>query len=166
MIQSREEWDEPTQPVSTAPATTWAKQARQIVIKRWQPEALTLPEVDNDLPRLNAIERSAEVLRYNLHRFEYWISPGGSLREWFKFNLRLAFGIAVPSLLVAPFVTLALRQFDTWIEFITKTTSNLVLVPLSVLLVIGLIAGLVSIARSILVMRMRSQQQRRDPYNY
>jgi hypothetical protein len=34
------------------------------------------------------------------------------------------------------------------------------------LLVIGLIAGLVSIGKSILTMRMRQQQQqRRDPYN-
>ena len=166
-MPQQDEWDEPTHPVPTAPASpTWAKQARQIVIKRWQPEPLAIPEVDRDLPRLNAIERSAEVLRFSLHQFEYWLSPGGSLREWIRFNLRLALGLAVPGLLVAPLVTLALRQIDTWIEFITKTTSNLVLVPLSVLLVIGLIAGLVSIARSILVMRMRWQQQRRDPYSY
>lgn len=166
MMPQQDEWDEPTHPVPTAPATTWAKQARQIVIKRWQPEPLARPEVDHDLPRLNAIERSAEVMRFSVCEFEHWLSPGGSLREWIRFNLRLALGLAVPGLLVAPLVTLALRQFDTWIEFITKTTSNLVLVPLSVLLVIGLIAGLVSIARSILVMRMRWQQQRRDPYSY
>jgi len=121
--------------------------------------------VDHDLPRLSAVERSAEVIRYSLRSFEYWLSPGGGLREWFKFNLRLAIVLAVPSLLVAPLVTLALRQFNIWIDLITRTTSNFVLVPLSVLLVIGLIAGLISIGRSILVMRMR-QQQRRDPYNY
>jgi len=143
---------------------------RQIVIRRWQPEPLPEPEVDPDLPRLSAIERSAEVLSYTCRRFEYWLSPQGTLREWLKFNLRLAIGLAVPSLLVAPLVTLALGQFNVWIDLITKTTSNLVLVPLSVLLVIGLIAGLVSIGRSILVMRMRQQQQqqqqqRRDPYN-
>ena len=42
---------------------------------------------------------------------------------------------------------------------------NLVLVPLSVLLVIRLICGLISIGKSILTMRLRHQQhQRRDPY--
>jgi len=105
------------------------------------------------------------VISFTCRRFEYWLSPQGSLREWFKFNLRLAIGFAVPALLVAPLVTLALNQFNLWIDVISKTTSNVVLVPLSVLLVVGLIAGLVSIGKSILSMRIR-HQQRRDPYNY
>ena len=164
-MMPHEDWDEPSpqQPprqVPTVPTTTWAKQMRQIVIRRWQPEPLPEPEIDQDLPHLSAIERSAETLSYTCRWFEYWLSPQGTLREWIKFNLRLAIG------LVAPLVTLALKQFNAWIDLITRTTSNLVLVPLSVLLVIGLIAGLVSIGRSILVMRMRQQQgQRRDPYN-
>jgi hypothetical protein len=171
-MMPHEDWDEPSpqQPprqVPTVPTTTtWAKQMRQIVIRRWQPEPLPEPVVDQDLPRLSAIERSAETISFTCRRFEYWLSPQGTLREWLKFNLRLAIGLAVPCLLVAPLVTLALKQFNAWIDLITRTTSNLVLVPLSVLLVIGLIAGLVSIGRSILVMRMRQQQgQRRDPYN-
>jgi hypothetical protein len=172
-MMPHEDWDEPSpqQPprqVPTVPTTTWAKQMRQIVIRRWQPEPLPEPVVDQDLPHLSAIERSAETLSYTCRRFEYWISPQGTLREWLKFNLRLAFGLTVPSLLVAPLVTLALRQFNSWIDLITRTTSNLVLVPLSVLLVIGLICGLISIGKSILTMRLRQQQQqqRRDPYNY
>ncbi len=148
------------------PATTWAKQVSQIVVKRWQPEPLSEPVVDQDLPQLSAIERSAEVVCFTWRRFEYWISPRGILREWFKFNLRLALGLAVPALLVAPLVTLALQQFNVWIDLITRTTSNMVLVPLSALLVIGLICGLISIGKSILTMRLRQQHQRRDPYNY
>ncbi len=168
-MMPHEDWDEPSpqQPprqVPTVPTTTWAKQMRQIVIRRWQPEPLPEPEVDHDLPQLSAVERSAEVISYTCRRFEYWLSSQGTLREWFKFNLRLAFGLGVPSLLVAPLVTLALQQFNSWIDLITKTTSNLVLVPLSVLLVIGLICGLISIGKSILTMRLRHQQQRRDPY--
>lgn len=147
------------------PATTWAKQARQIVIRRWQPEPLSEPVIDEELPNLSAIERSAEVISFTCRRAEYWLSPQGTLREWLKFNLRLAIGIAVPALLLAPLVTLALERFNLWIDLISKSTSNFVLVPLSVLLVVGLIAGLVSIAKSILSMRLR-HQQRRDPYNY
>ncbi len=170
-MMPQEDWDEPSQPplnrqVPTVPTTTWAKQMRQIVIRRWQPEPLPEPEVDHDLPHLSAIERSAEVIGFTCRRFEYWISPQGVLREWFKFNLRLALGLAVPAMLVAPLVTLALKQFNEWIDLITRTTSNMVLVPLSAMLVIGLIAGLVSIGRSILVMRLRQQQQQRhEPYN-
>ena len=172
-MMPHEDWDDtsptpqpPPRHLPTVPTTTWAKQVRQIVIHRWQPEPLPEPEVDHDLPQLSAIERSAEVMSYTCRRFEYWLSPQGTLREWFKFNLRLAFGLAVPALLVAPLVTLALQQFNSWIDLITKTTSNLVLVPLSVLLVVGLICGLISIGKSILTMCLRQQHQRRDPYQY
>jgi len=169
-MMEQPEWDEQSPPLPrqlpTVPATTWAKQVSQIVVKRWQPEPLSEPVVDQDLPQLSAIERSAEVVCFTCRRFEYWISPRGILREWFKFNLRLALGLAVPALLVAPLVTLALQQFNVWIDLITRTTSNMVLVPLSALLVIGLICGLISIGKSILTMRLRQQHQRRDPYNY
>lgn len=161
-MMEQDSWDEPTRPVPTAPAIPWATQTRRLVVRQWQPEPLAKPSVDPEFPQLSAVERSAEVLSYSCRAFEYWLSPGGFLREWFKFNLRLAFALAVPALLVAPLVTLALRQFDAWIGLITKTTSNFVLVPLSVLLVVGLVAGLVSIARSILSMRTH---RRRDPYN-
>ena len=169
-MMEQPDWDEQSPPpprqLPTAPATTWAKQVRQIVVKRWQPEPLDEPAVDKDLPQLSAIERSAEVVSFTCSRFEYWISPRGILREWFKFNLRLALGLAVPALLVAPLVTLALEQFGVWIDLITRTTSNMVLVPLSAMLVIGLVCGLISIAKSILTLRLRQQHQRRDPYNY
>ncbi len=136
---------------------------REIVIQRWQPVPLLVPMVDIDLPYLSAIERSAEVLRYTCSRLEYWLSPQGQLREWLRFNLRIACVLVVPALVVAPLVTLALGQFKAWVDLIVSTTSNLVLFPLSALLVIGLISGLISIGRSIMVMRIR-QQQRRDPY--
>lgn len=169
-MMEQPDWDEQSPPpprqLPTASATTWAKQVRQIVVKRWQPEPLDEPAVDKDLPQLSAIERSAEVVSFTCRRFEYWISPRGILREWFKFNLRLALGLAVPALLVAPLVTLALEQFGVWIDLITRTTSNMVLVPLSAMLVIGLVCGLISIAKSILTLRLRQQHQRRDPYNY
>ena len=148
------------------PSTTWAKQMRQIVLQKWQPEPLPVPVVDIDLPQLSAIERAAEVMRFSCSRLEYWLSPQGTMREWLRFNLRIACALVVPALVVAPLVTLALGQFKTWVDLIVATTSNLILFPLSVLLVVGLIAGLISIGRSSLVMRMRQQQQqRRDPYS-
>lgn len=139
---------------------------RQIVLQKWQPEPLPVPVVDIDLPQLSAIERAAEVMRFSCSRLEYWLSPQGTMREWLRFNLRIACALVVPALVVAPLVTLALGQFKTWVDLIVATTSNLILFPLSLLLVVGLIAGLISIGRSILVMRMRQQQQqRRDPYS-
>jgi hypothetical protein len=165
-MMEQDEWDNPPRQLPTAAGTTWVKQVRQALIQRWQPEPLPPPVVDVELPKLCAIERAAEVLRHNCCCLEHWISPNGALREWLKLNLRLAFGIGIPALLVAPLVTFALKQFRNWIDVITQTTSNLVLVPLSVLLVVGLIGGLFYIGRSLLIMRLRYQQQRRDPYNF
>jgi len=115
--------------------------------------------VDHELPKLTAIERAAEVMRFTFSRLEYALSPLGHLREFVKLNFRLALAIAIPDLLVAPLVTLAIRQFKTWVAMLTETMSSFVLFPLSVVLSIILVCGMVYIGRSILEMRMRSQHR-------
>lgn len=129
---------------------------RTTFTKHWQPKALDKPKVDQDLHRLSSIERVAEVLRFMLHRLEYWISPLGHLREFIKLNFRLAIAIALPVLMVAPLVTMALDQMKAWINLLTQTLSSFVLFPLSVVLSVLLVCGMVYIGRSILEMRMRS----------
>jgi hypothetical protein len=135
------------------------KSLRAMLIRHWRPEALSSPKVDRDLPKLTAIERAAEVMRFTLSRLEYALSPLGHLREFVKLNFRLAFAIAIPALLVAPLVTLALNQFRQWITILTETMSSFVLFPLSVVLSILLVCGMVYIGRSVLELRMRSQQR-------
>lgn len=127
----------------------------------WQPKPLVPPVVDHDLPRLSAIERSAEVMRFMGHRLVYWLSPQGQLREFIKLNLRVALTVAIPALVVAPLITLALGQFQTWVVVLTQTMSSFVLFPLSVLLSILLVCGLLYIIRTCLDLRGRG---RRDMY--
>ena len=98
-----------------------------------------------------------------MHKLEYWLSPLGHLREFIKLNLRLVLAIAIPVLMVAPLITMALDQFKLWIVLLTQTMSSFVLFPLSVVLSILLVCGMIYIGRSILEMRMRSGQ-RRDGY--
>lgn len=105
-------------------------------------------------------------MRYSMRKAEYWLSPKGHLREWLRFNMKLALLLAVPALLVVPVITFALGQFGIWATTLSQTTSTMVLFPLSALLVIGLISGLVYVTKSILIMRLRHSQQRRDPYSY
>ena len=88
----------------------------------------------------------------------------GNLREFIKLNIRLAISIAIPVLMVAPLVTMAITQFKVWIAMLTETFSSFVLFPLSVVLSILLVCGMIYIGRTILEMRMRTQ--RRDPYGY
>jgi hypothetical protein len=132
--------------------------------RHWQPKPLPEPVVDHELPHLNGIERAAEVIRFILTTLEHWLSPSGRLREFIKMNARLAIAIAVPVIIVAPLVTLALEQLKGWVVLLTSTMSSFVLFPLSVLLCALLVSGMVFIGRSILAMRVRSS--RRDPYSY
>jgi hypothetical protein len=65
--------------------------------------------------------------------------------------------------MVAPLVTLGLAQVKGWVAILTSTMSSFVMFPLSVLLCILLVCGMIYIGRAILEMRIRSS--RRDPYN-
>ena len=135
---------------------------KKTFIQHWRPKPLPVPVVDVELPHLTAIERSAEVCRFILNKLEFALSPLGNLREFFKLNIRLALCIAIPVLLVAPLVTMAITQFKVWIALLTETFSSFVLFPLSVVLSILLVCGMIYIGRSILDMRIRTQ--RRDGY--
>lgn len=140
------------------------KQLKRTLIQHWRPEPLTVPEVDHDLPRLTAIERAAEVVRFMFSKLEYALSPLGHLREFMKLNIRVAVSIALPVFMVAPLVTMAITQFKAWTVMLVETCSSFVLFPLSVVLSIILVCGMLYIGRSILEMKMRSG--RRDPYGY
>jgi hypothetical protein len=65
-----------------------------------------------------------------------------------RLNVRIAFLLAIPALLVAPLVNHALAQLNAWITLLTTTTSALVLSPLSALLVLGLVCALLYLSRS------------------
>lgn len=128
-------------------------------IPHWQPKQLTIPHVDNDLPKLTSIERAAEVIRYMFHRLEFWLSPQGNLREFTRFNVRLALIIALPSLIVAPFITLALEQLHAWTSLLSQTVSGFILFPLSVALSIMLVCGMLYIIRTLLDLRRRRPRE-------
>lgn len=142
-------------PVPSVPAPNWVRRTRRLVLQHWQPTPLAAPQVDPELPRLTALERSAEVFRYWIHRFEYWLSPMGWLREWLRFNLRFALLLAVPSLLVVPLISFALGQLSSWSALLAQTTSRMILFPLSALMIVGLVSGLIYIGRAIAQQRPR-----------
>ena len=159
-----DDWDEPQHPSMVANPTSWAKRLKRTFIQHWQPKALPVPVVDIELPQLSGIERSAEVLRFMSSKLEHALSPQGTLREFTKLNVRVAFCIAIPALMVAPLVTMALQQLKTWVAMLSETVSSFVLFPLSVVLSIILVAGLIYIGKSLLELRYRYQS--RDRYNY
>lgn len=148
---------------SGTPSQNWVSRCRRFILQHWRPEPIEPPKVDPELPHLSGAERSAEVLRYSVLSAEHWLSPKGWLREWLRFNAKLASLLFVPSLLVVPLITFTLGQFRTWVDLLVATTTGMVLFPLSALLVVGLISALVYLGKSL---SRRHHQQRRDPYYY
>jgi hypothetical protein len=152
---------QPAQPSKVNP--NLARRARGLVLRHWDPKKLEPPGIDPELLHLTPVERASEVFRYTVLSLEYWLSSGGALREWIRLNLRVALTLAVPSLLVVPLITFALREINVWVALVIASTSNFILFPLSALLIVGLISALVHLARSVLAAR-HPQRDRDRPY--
>ena len=82
--------------------------------------------MDPELPHLPAIERAAEVLRYQTLRLEYALSPDGLLRAWLRLIMRLAAFALFPTVLLVPGVTFILGEFRDWTAFLLAAVENLV----------------------------------------
>ena len=107
-----------------------AEPGREIVVAKrhelgWSPRCLSPPTVDPALTELHPVVRSAEVLRYSLAKFEYWISPGGHVREVLRLSSLLAALLGIPALMVMPLVTLLLTQVLIGLDLIVKIVINL-----------------------------------------
>jgi hypothetical protein len=158
-----DEWMEPQPRLGTSEVkrTNWVSRCLRFIRRHWRPEPLDPPRVDPDLSNLTGPERSAETIRYSILSAEFWLSPKGYLREWLRFNTKVASILFVPALLVVPIITFTLGQFKTWVELLVATTTGFVLFPLSAMLVVGLISALVYLGRS-----LSRRNPRRDPYYY
>ena len=95
----------------------------------WCPREIARPRVEPDLSRLGPVERSAEVIRYSLCRAEYWISPNGWLREWFRINLWFAVVLAIPALLVAPVGSYLLERMAAGSGLMAEVAQHLAQLP-------------------------------------
>ena len=90
----------------------------------WAPRCLQQPQVDPALTELHPVVRVAEVLRYSGLKFEYWLSPGGHVREVARLSILLAALLGFPVLMVLPLVTLLLVQVAGWMDPIVKILLN------------------------------------------
>jgi len=56
----------------------------------WRPQPPCRPRVNPDFCRMSRFSRVVESLRYNFASWEYWVSPGGVLREFIRKSLGVA----------------------------------------------------------------------------
>ena len=123
---------------------------RQWITNHWHPAPVGAPKVDPELPVLNDVQRSAEVLRYSLLKTEYWLSPSGTLREWLRLNTVVALILGIPALFVVPLVTWLLSEFVMWSELLVQIAKNLAVFPVLAVLAVAFITGIFFAARLLL----------------
>jgi hypothetical protein len=90
-------------------------------VQVWTPLPIVKPIVDENLPYESFLARSYEALKYEWLRLEYFLSPGGALRSWFKVNLLLF----IFTLVVVPVITIisfVINDLLISIQLIIKNT--------------------------------------------
>ena len=123
---------------------------RTLFAKLWNPTPPQQPTVNRELARLPAAQRIAEVFRYTVLCFEFWVSPGGGLREWARFNCAAALFIGLPALIVVPIITLLLNQLTSWTIYLVQIAGNFVLFPVMMLAVVAIVTALLCFIRGLL----------------
>ena len=123
---------------------------RQAITLNWQPKPLSPPRVNAGFAEMDPLERTTEVLRHSFCQLEWWLSPGGRLREWLRFNLVTGTVLSIPALLVVPLITYLLGQFANWTALLRQIGSNLIVFPLTMILGIALLSGAVLLTRLVL----------------
>jgi hypothetical protein len=88
------------------------------------------PLVNKNLFKLDALSRSAECFHYFLLSLEFWISPEGRVREWFKNNVLLAVLLVIPAIFVMPVVGLILWQLTGWLSMLQTIAGKLIVLPI------------------------------------
>jgi hypothetical protein len=131
------------------PANKHRHRFRDFVRRHWQPSKIEPPKVDPDLEDLDPATRSAEVIRYSLLSFEWWISKNGTLREWLKLNGKISSLLLIPAVLVMPLVTFILWQISLWLGWLVGIAGNLILFPLIGIVGIGIAFLVVAILRAV-----------------
>jgi len=117
---------------------------RDFIKRHWNPEKIEPPKVDPDLEDLDAATRSCEIVRYSILSAEFWLSPQGTLREWFKLNGKISAVLIIPAVVVMPLVSLILWQVAKWLGWLVGIAGHLIMFPLVALA--GIVVSLIVVA--------------------
>lgn len=117
---------------------------------QWKPQPLSTPQVDPTFMQMGQVQRTTEALRYSVLKLEYWLSPHGNLREWLRWNTTVAIILSIPALLIVPVITWLLGQFATWSALLVQIASNLIVFPITGILIIALLSAVILFLRLIL----------------
>lgn len=128
---------------SDFPVASHDKISRQVLCAA----PLAIPQPPLGITRLGPLERCTETLRFSVSKFEYWLSPGGHLRECLRLGLWLWCVLGMIGVFVAPAVTYLLTQANTWTGLLAQIVQNLMLLPLGIGTFLLSLAGLLLVWR-------------------
>jgi hypothetical protein len=103
----------------------------------WQPHPVSAPRVDHEFMGMNGLNRATESWRFNILSLEYWLSPGGVLRQFIQLMIWLAILLLTPVLLIFPLITFILATLVKWTVLLTSIAWKLIILP--ILFLIGAI---------------------------
>ena len=114
----------------------------------WHPVPLAPPRIDKQLMMSSStFDRIAATLQDIVLSVEYWISPGGSLRQWFRINLTIGVILLITLVFILPLL-LVLSAIVTGTGMIAAIMGNILttLTCLLGILVVGIIIVAISTA--------------------
>ena len=93
-------------------------------------QPLQPPAIDPHLEELNAVVRSTECLRHFVLSIEFWISPGGQLRQWVRLNVCVAAFLLIPAVVLMPIIGLVLHEVDGCLAMLARIAWKLILLSI------------------------------------
>ena len=121
----------------------------KLIKQPWRPQRLKEPAIDPMFNDMDALERSAESIRYSILTTEFWISPDGQVREWCRHNTRLLAILFIPALVFIPIIGFALGQIAGWAIALTIIAGHSVIMSALLLGALLLILSIVKLIKSI-----------------
>jgi hypothetical protein len=121
----------------------------QWVRQTWRPTPLEKPVVDPLFPQMDALERSAESIRYSILSWEFWASPKGQVREWMRHNTRLVVLLFIPALIIIPIIGFALAQIAAWTIALAIIAAHLIIFTILAVVVLLIINTIFQIIKSL-----------------
>lgn len=130
-----------------APQNPGKSRLRELAERAIHPVEIAAPTIDPHVRRMSRLVRASEILRFTVLRVEHWLSPGGTLRECVRFNVKLALLLGIPAVLLTPIITLLLTSAVEWSAKLAQIARNLALVPAWVGTAVLIVAGIGALKR-------------------
>ena len=118
-----------------------------VVQNAWQPVPISAPVIDRSLNEMMVLERVTEICRYQLHQFEYMVSPGGGLRAWLRMNMLVAMILIIPALFVVPVLTFLAVSFATLTAFLLQASINIFFAIVTLIATVAAVLTFISVVK-------------------